>query len=623
MAETTLLAEPAPNFTSSHKARNSKDQQQHGTYAKIVQQPSAAHFQHDPVQAAKKTFLDDEMCLIGSYSSYKGEPSIIYSSKEMALLAAILKFTLVGKFFHGLPNLNFLHLRIVKLGLKGNVIVGRLNFKHVLIRLTNEEDFSRLWLRGHIEMDLRPPGNTPIPNEEPRDLREIINNKRKRKAVANDNTPVTLTVEHNIDKGAPVDLPIIANDIGSKANDVSSSPLHVPESELSIEPDSYRSGHVEVATPDDFNYDDPLIAELLDRDWDAENKSRNVPHSINIEVVEGMDKESEQDTFPSMVPNSHFEETSPKAAGTIKKFFQGETSRQRCTRDQSQEHPSPEAHTIPLDSEGEEELTPVSNRFQSLEDMKMEDILQHIKNMQKASTDTAARTSSTYENTLSMEHPIQEGEASQQELIFTDSTVSNKHKRNKSLEEATNKSPKTASFVYAKCNRNSRKLLWEELVKLSSQDVPWLVGGDFNIILHPNENQGGGMRKIGPIDDFNDMMLDIGLIDASFEGDPFTWTNIRIWKRLDRVLYSKEWVEILNITRVLHLPRRLSDHHPLFIDASKIENKKPSSFRFQNMWLQHHSFLETVKQSWDLPIEGYGMYKLQQKIYITKELLKQ
>ncbi|KAL0445792.1 UNVERIFIED_CONTAM: LINE-1 reverse transcriptase [Sesamum latifolium] len=41
------------------------------------------------------------------------------------------------------------------------------------------------------------------------------------------------------------------------------------------------------------------------------------------------------------------------------------------------------------------------------------------------------------------------------------------------------------------------------------------------------------------------------------------------------------------------------------------------------MWLHHHSFLQTVKESWELPIEGYGMYKLQQKIYRTTELLKQ
>ncbi|KAL0418816.1 UNVERIFIED_CONTAM: hypothetical protein Sradi_1295100 [Sesamum radiatum] len=93
------------------------------------------------------------MQVIGMGSSYKGEPGIIYSSEETTLLAARLKFALVGKFSHGLPNLNFLRIRIVKLGLKGNVTAGRLNFKHVLIRLSNDEDFSRIWLRGEWTFD--------------------------------------------------------------------------------------------------------------------------------------------------------------------------------------------------------------------------------------------------------------------------------------------------------------------------------------------------------------------------------------------------------------------------------------------------------------------------------------
>ncbi|KAL0454964.1 UNVERIFIED_CONTAM: hypothetical protein Slati_0835600 [Sesamum latifolium] len=129
-------------------------------------------------------------------------------------------------------------------------------------------------------------------------------------------------------------------------------------------------------------------------------------------------------------------------------------------------------------------------------------------------------------------------------------------------------------------------------------------------------------RRTGYVDDFNDMMGDTGLLDAGFEGEPFTWSNKRFWRRLDRVLYSKEWAETFNNTRVIHLPRRLSDHHPLHIVAAKTESRKASSFKFQHMWLRHPSFIQTVKHSWDLPIEGYGMYKLQQKIYRTKELLK-
>ncbi|KAK4385660.1 hypothetical protein Sango_2690000 [Sesamum angolense] len=97
--------------------------------------------------------------------------------------------------------------------------------------------------------------------------------------------------------------------------------------------------------------------------------------------------------------------------------------------------------------------------------------------------------------------------------------------------------------------------------------------------------------------DFNDMVLDSGLTDAGFEGEPFTWSNKRVWRRLDRVLYSQEWAELFNSTRVSHLPRRLSDHHPLLISATRTEDKVPSSFIFQHMWIMHPNFQEMIKQS--------------------------
>ncbi|KAL0285651.1 UNVERIFIED_CONTAM: hypothetical protein Sradi_7168800 [Sesamum radiatum] len=152
------------------------------------------------------------------------------------------------------------------------------------------------------------------------------------------------------------------------------------------------------------------------------------------------------------------------------------------------------------------------------------------------------------------------------------------------------------TFIYAKCSRNPRRILWEELKTLSNHKTPWLVGGDFNAILHTEENMGGIINRLGPLEDFNDMILESGLTDAGFEGEPFTWTNKRVWRRLDRVLYSKDWTDLFNITRVTHLSRRLSDHHPLLITADRTENRWPSSFRFQQMWVSHQNFLETAKR---------------------------
>ncbi|KAL0402157.1 UNVERIFIED_CONTAM: hypothetical protein Slati_4245600 [Sesamum latifolium] len=609
--EAPVLSKTAARVAPNHKM----------SYAKTVQQPSTAHFQHDPLRAAKKIF-------------------------QTKYLASRLKISLVGKFSHGLPNLNFLRYRIVKLGLKGTVNVGRLNFKHVLIRLNNEEDFSRLWLRGEwtfdnfhmrvfkwspnfdpqtespiapvwiklpglpvhlfeknvvftfvakigkplrmdeptadlsrpdlarvcVEIDLtapkvqtvhlqingktyrqqvvyencppyctfcnhlghdmsaciskhhpginhtdkepRPTGNTSSTNEGTRDLREIINYKRKGKAVATNDTHLTSHVVSNIVKnGAEAITPsynVNDHNVNDAANGVLLLPhLHVPITVPFVEPS--RPGHVEMASPDDFNYEDPLIAELLTKI--GMPKTRDKMHLISL---------------------------------TLKQ-------RKKCTRKQSR-YMSLDGAKLTLrrdpiegESEGEEELTPVSNRFQSLEDMESDDILQLIESTEK-STSLAKNSEAGGSKAETQDH--RSGENTHQEMILTDSTASHRHKRNKSLEEDMSKASKTG---------------------------------------------GKGERSPGPIKEFGEDLTESFILRS----------GLKHLTSLELCTYLEDCQ-----TTILSALKRLK------------QKKKPSSFRFQNMWLHHQSFLQTVKQSWELPIEGYGMYKLQQKIYRTKELLK-
>ncbi|KAK4383742.1 hypothetical protein Sango_2748100 [Sesamum angolense] len=464
------------------------------SYAKVIQQPAAALFQHDPVRAAKKTFQDNTMRRIGSDSSFKGEPGIIYSFEETAELAALLKFALASKFSHGFPNLNFLRIRIVKLGLKGNVTVERLNFKHVLIRLSNEEDFSRIWLRGEWTFDsfhmrvfkwtpnfdpqiessiapvwIRLPAlpvhlfeknalftvaskiRKPLRMDEPTadlsrpDLARVcveidvtspkvqtvhlqIEGKTYRQQDVNTNPNDTASPSANVGQNAENNLKVDdimhANDIVITVhdildtNDVFSLPSHVPEPGLQKFQQNNGTGHVAEASLEDFNYEDPLIAALLDRDWDTDKTCRKEQQHIHIENV------------------SHF-----------RKWAQGENSKQRNREDQAQEQSSPAFQTASLESEGEQEPTPISNRFQSLEDMEMEDTLQHIENIQTTSTPIVGKEVEQGEDggqsyiVQSIATPrSKEGEATQQAIIFKDSITSNKHKRNKSLEGITEKS---------------------------------------------------------------------------------------------------------------------------------------------------------------------------------------
>ncbi|KAF7812587.1 reverse transcriptase [Senna tora] len=98
------------------------------------------------------------------------------------------------------------------------------------------------------------------------------------------------------------------------------------------------------------------------------------------------------------------------------------------------------------------------------------------------------------------------------------------------------------SFVYGSPSRDRRKILWENLVNLSTvHNLPWLVGGDFNEILSPDEKWGVRDASLTRINDFQNCIGACGLIDLGFLGPKFTWFNKRpngqiVFERLDRFL---------------------------------------------------------------------------------------
>ncbi|XP_073026667.1 uncharacterized protein [Primulina eburnea] len=126
------------------------------------------------------------------------------------------------------------------------------------------------------------------------------------------------------------------------------------------------------------------------------------------------------------------------------------------------------------------------------------------------------------------------------------------------------------SFVYAKCDYIERRQLWTSLLQVKPDQGPWLVGGDFNVVRNSSECLGSSGGRLLPMEEFNHFILDSGLVDASFEGSSFTWTNKTIWKRLDRVFVSVDWGDHFHSIRVEHLIRTVSDHCPLFVSVPAV-----------------------------------------------------
>ncbi|KAL0291751.1 UNVERIFIED_CONTAM: hypothetical protein Scaly_2621800 [Sesamum calycinum] len=142
---------------------------------------------------------------------------------------------------------------------------------------------------------LYPSGQSSIQYEEARDLGELINNKRNGKnvSIANDSprAPVVTIVDNNDLVHTKNISNSTSHDTGLNANVVMSL-MYVHEPELLATPATNLPDITAVTSPDELNLEDPLIAELLDKDWDAEKTTMNKIHPAILADVEASNKSS-------------------------------------------------------------------------------------------------------------------------------------------------------------------------------------------------------------------------------------------------------------------------------------------------------------------------------------------
>ncbi|XP_047979355.1 uncharacterized protein LOC125221276 [Salvia hispanica] len=150
------------------------------------------------------------------------------------------------------------------------------------------------------------------------------------------------------------------------------------------------------------------------------------------------------------------------------------------------------------------------------------------------------------------------------------------------------------SVVYGKCSREGRFPLWDKLRSIAEimDGVPWLVGGDFNTILHTSDREGSDSNRQREMIDFAEAIEDCRLIDPGFDGQRFTWAKNNLFERLDCMLVGEAWSTTFADVRVTHLPRICSDHGSLLMCCTQTAEPRRggSPFRFQNMWTRHQGF---------------------------------
>ena len=82
------------------------------------------------------------------------------------------------------------------------------------------------------------------------------------------------------------------------------------------------------------------------------------------------------------------------------------------------------------------------------------------------------------------------------------------------------------SFIYGHNEAGQRQALWEDLLQLSySTSCPWILIGDFNVVMSQDERVSRVHFDQAENDAFVDCCESTGLSDARATGHFFTWSN--------------------------------------------------------------------------------------------------
>jgi exonuclease III len=153
--------------------------------------------------------------------------------------------------------------------------------------------------------------------------------------------------------------------------------------------------------------------------------------------------------------------------------------------------------------------------------------------------------------------------------------------------------------IYGPCSGDMRDTFTQWLFNLNiPPDEDWLLLGDFNFIRSPdNRNKPGG--NINDILLFNDFIRAQNLTELPIKGRKYTWSNMQddpLLEQLDRFFTSLHWTSSYPSTLVTPQGKPTSDHIPCVIT---IQTQIPGSkvFRFENYWIAHPGFLQTVSAS--------------------------
>lgn len=139
---------------------------------------------------------------------------------------------------------------------------------------------------------------------------------------------------------------------------------------------------------------------------------------------------------------------------------------------------------------------------------------------------------------------------------------------------------------------------------VGTNDIPWLVLGDFNEVLHAHEHDGVGNRSQAQMDAFRDALDTCGLADIGYIGTDWTFekkvaggTYTRV--RLDRGVANPAWTIAFPSAILEHGTTASSDHTPLIVSYVHGScSRAPRSFKYEVAWERDPSLSPLIQHAW-------------------------
>lgn len=185
------------------------------------------------------------------------------------------------------------------------------------------------------------------------------------------------------------------------------------------------------------------------------------------------------------------------------------------------------------------------------------------------------------------------------------------------------------TVVYGLHTVEDRKSLWVQLMNLADElkDVPWIISGDFNVVLSSEDRINWVPVSDHETFDFEIFQNNAECMVMQTKGSYHTWSNkatgIRVWSKLDWMLHNVKFLDVFPGGECLTLLHGISDHSPFKLDLGSCVLGEGRPFKFLNYVAEHSQFLPILKEEMSHKHHSSATRDLWQSLKAVKMKLKQ